>query len=173
MTKNSKPLGCFDQFFKGLLLMGAGGITLLLFVNLTTFECKRLEAATNQGQCQLTSNGVLGSDVTTIPIKSLQGAKLDQSNRSSSGGRATYRIELLTAEGTVPVTNVYSSGIANQRQQVEQIRSFVEDPTQISLNIRHDDRWFGYLLGVAFGGVGVLFVLSALITPFKRLGTSK
>ncbi|NES01151.1 MAG: hypothetical protein F6J86_46595 [Symploca sp. SIO1B1] len=166
MSKNSKPLGCFGQFFLGLLLMGAGGITLLLFVNLTTLECKRLEAATNQGQCQLTSNGVLGSDVTTIPIKSLQGAKL---KRSSGSSRTTYRIELLTAEGTVPVTNVYSSGIASKQRQVEQIRSFVEDPTQNSLNIKQDNRWMGYLFGVTFGGVGVLFVLSAIVTPFKRL----
>ncbi|NEQ70220.1 MAG: hypothetical protein F6K21_32960, partial [Symploca sp. SIO2D2] len=112
---------------------------------------------------------VLGSDVTTIPIKSLQGAKL----KGSSGRGTTYRIELLTAEGTVAVTGVYTSGRRSKQQQVEQIRSFVEDPTQVSLNIKQDSRWIGYLFGVAFGGVGVLFVLSALITPFKRLGTSK
>ncbi|NER49594.1 MAG: hypothetical protein F6J86_25545 [Symploca sp. SIO1B1] len=169
MSKNSKPLGCFGQFFLGLLLMGGGGIALLFFVDLTTLECKRLEPSTNQGQCQLTSNGVLGSDVTTIPIKSLQGAKL----KGSSGRGTTYRIELLTAEGTVAVTGVYTSGRRSKQQQVEQIRSFVEDPTQVSLNIKQDSRWIGYLFGVAFGGVGVLFVLSALITPFKRLGTSK
>ncbi|NES18891.1 MAG: hypothetical protein F6K41_08175 [Symploca sp. SIO3E6] len=180
MSNNSKPLGCFGQFFYGLLLMGAGGIALLVFVNLTTLECKRLRPSSNQGQCQITSNGVLGSDVTTIPIKSLQGAKLKRGSDRSATYRkkervinATYRIELLTAEGTIPLTNIYGSGIASKQQQVEQIRRFVEDPTQVSLSIRQDNRWIGYLFGVTFCGGGVLVVLSAIITPFKRLGTSK
>ncbi|NEP57883.1 MAG: hypothetical protein F6K31_12805 [Symploca sp. SIO2G7] len=165
MSKKSKPVGCFGQFLLGLLLMGAGTMIVLLFVDLTTLECKRVEPPTNQGECQLSSQGVLDSDVTIIPIKSLQGAKLKRSGRR----RTTYRIELLTAEGTVPLTNIYSSGGASKQQQVQQIRSFIENPTQASLNLRQDNRWMGYLFGVTFGVVGVLFVFSSLITPLKRL----
>ncbi|MCG8367276.1 MAG: hypothetical protein MJA27_28550 [Pseudanabaenales cyanobacterium] len=168
MLQKSQSSGCIGQFFGGLLLLGGGAICFLFFAKLTELECKRLEPPTNQGQCQLVSHGVFSSDTTTISIKSLQGAKIQESRDSEND--TTYRVVLLTAEGSFPFNKVYSSGRSGKQQKVGQIRSFVENTHQVNLKLKQDDRWLGYLFGVIFGGLGFLLVSSAiLITPLKIL----
>jgi hypothetical protein len=150
MSKNS-------NFLMGLFFIGGGIFIIIMFSKLTILECLRSEPSTNQGQCQLISQGIIGSKTTkTIAIKSLQGAKIEESR--DSDGDSTYRVVLLTQEGNIPFTKDYSSGKFGKEKNMNEVRNFLSNKNQTSLKLKQDDRWW-FIVGVAFGIIGISLVL--------------
>jgi hypothetical protein len=116
-----------------------------------TFTCQRVEPT--QGNCQLMSFGLLGSNEITIPLNQLQGAKVDE---SSDGD--TYRVVLLTNDGDVPFTPICSSGAGEKQKNVNLINAFIGNTEKTFLRVQQDDRLSAYFLGGIFliGGLILL-----------------
>ncbi|BAZ31054.1 hypothetical protein NIES4074_35250 [Cylindrospermum sp. NIES-4074] len=119
--------------------------------NVTSLTCNRIEPA--QGNCQFVKSGILKSQVMTMPVKALQGAKVD-TIRSDDGN--TYQVVIVINNTDVSFTSYSSSGVANKQAIVSDINNFVETPSERSLIVKQDDRW----LIIPFGG---LFVLAGSI----------
>lgn len=118
---------------------------------LTTLTCNRTEPA--QGNCQFVKSDILKSQVMTMPVKALQGAKVD--TISGDDGN-TYQVVLIINNTDVPFTS-YSTYVWDEKQAiVSDINKFVETPSQRSLIVEQDDRW----KSIQFEG---LFVLAGSI----------
>jgi len=138
--------------------------------------CDRLEP--KQVECELKTKSFLAERTMRIPVGHLQQAEVEV-NRDGDGD--TYRAALITQSGRVPLTDVYSAGIGiNHRGKVEQINAFLQNPEQMTLTVREDYRWFGYLFGGIFVIAGGVIIFMSLTTPFlvncifdKRSGQAK
>ncbi|NEQ97222.1 MAG: hypothetical protein F6K30_10940 [Cyanothece sp. SIO2G6] len=148
------------RFLFGVLFVGVGGLSLILFAKITTLECDRLEP--KQIECTLVSEGVLGTNTTLIPPGHLQGAKVQVSEDSDSND--IYRVVLRTETGNVPFSAVYSSGRSGKQQKAEQINAYLNNVNQKVLTIQQDDRIFGYVFGGIFGLSGVAMMGSSLLS---------
>ncbi len=154
-----KPIGCFGSIALGSVLVVAGTAAMLFLAKLYTLDCERLDPPTNVGECELSSEGIFGKESLSLPIASLENAEVDE-KRSSDGDR-TYRVVLITSEGTFPLSPSFSSGRTDKERTAREIRSFINTNTEISLYIEQDDRLFIYLIGGVFAGFGVLLIVSA------------
>lgn len=149
-----------------LWLMGGVFTTVGLAVGLTlggetTLECDRTLPS---AQCQITSSSWIETHTQTLPVNQMLGAEVESSH--SSDGGYTYRVVMLTQEGRVPLTDVYSSGMTHYSDQAKQINQFLQNPDQPHLRLRQDNRWWGLLFLVAFGGGGlaILFGFGKIVT---------
>jgi hypothetical protein len=101
-------------------------------------------------------------------INSVIGAQLGSSDDYEGG--STYRVELRTAQGIVPLTAVYTSGYSTKREVVDQINAYVQttDPTPLELTepgMLSGENFFcmliwlpiAYLLSKVRGGIKSLF----------------
>ena len=77
----------------------------------------------------------------SIPMGELQRAEVEV-NEDSDGD--TYRVVLITENGRIPLSEVYSSGERGKRARANQINAFLSNPEQMSLRIQQDHRWFAY-----------------------------
>jgi hypothetical protein len=164
-------VGCVGIPFGGIFL--AVGLAIgLMFGKEHTFECVRLTPQTDEGTCELVSAGVRGDvEVQTLPISELQGARV-ASHYDSDDGTTTYRVELLTERGDIPLTEVWSSGQSGKQQNAQDIEQFVQDQSITTLTIAQDDRWFGYLFLGIFGGIGLLIMIAPMIAAiFMKIDT--
>ncbi|BAQ61117.1 cysteine sulfinate desulfinase/cysteine desulfurase and related enzymes [Geminocystis sp. NIES-3708] len=138
------------------------GIAVIFFMGtLNTLQCNRVEF--QQISCQLIREGLRGK-------KNIDIGQVYSTELGISGGDEgdTYRIELNTSEGIIPLTEVYSSGSTNKRKQVKKINNFITDKTQNSLKIKQDDRLFAYPFGGIFVLVGGSLMLGSL-TFFRQI----
>jgi hypothetical protein len=55
-------------------------------------------------------------------------------------------------------------GEREKQEKANQINTFVENPQQISLTIRQDERWFCY----SFGGIFLIAGVFTLVNSLKR-----
>ncbi len=140
----------FSLFFRFGVLPLIVALTLILNAKLTTLTCRRVEPT--QVACNLMSVSLLGKQTTSIPTGQLQRADVQVS--TDDDGDDVYRIILVTkTKSIIPLTEVYTSGESDKRQDADRINRFVNDQSQMSLTIQQDDR-----LGTAiFGGILVLF----------------
>ncbi len=138
----------------GSLFVIAGLFVMTVFGRASTLTCRRVEPT--QGKCELAESGLLGSQSQEIPLTGLQGAKVETS--SSSDGD-TYRVALLTRDGNIPLTSIYSSGYEAKQASASRVDAFVSNPGEALLTVRDDSRWFAYPFGGIFVAAG-LFVVS-------------
>ncbi len=161
-----RAMGCCGTMVFGTVFVSVGIGVMLVASKLYTFDCERLNPPSNQGQCEWVAQGLLGSDRSTLPIETLEDADVEESRNSDEG--TTYRVVIRTTEGTFPLSNSYSSGRSGKDDITSEIRSFITTETQATLSVQQDDRWFGYLFGGIFGGVGALMILGAPLAMLFR-----
>lgn len=138
------------------------GIAVIFFIGtLNTLKCERVEI--QQISCQLIRQGLKGKK--TINVSQVYSTELGISEGEDGD---TYRIELNTSEGIIPLTEVYSSGSKNKRKKIRQIDNFISDKNQTSLQITQDDRLFAY----PFGGIFIIVgggLMVASLTFFRQI----
>jgi hypothetical protein len=150
----------------GLPFFLAGLAVILFFGKVATLQCTRLEP--KQVRCEYIVSGLLTKKSIQIPVGELQGADVEV-NQDSDGN--TYRITLLTQnQGRVPFTDSFSSG-REKYSKANQIKAFVNDPEQMSLQVNQDDRWFAYPFGSIFAIAGGSIIFYALNISFKNTYT--
>jgi len=125
----------------------AGVFIILYMGKINILECQR--RLSEEISCVLSRKGLLGEEIINLKKGQLQQAKLGI-NRSDNSN--TYRVNLITKKGITPLTEVYSSGLKGKRNHIDQINRFINNPSNSSLIIIQDERWFAY----PFGGVFVL-----------------
>ncbi len=126
----------------------------------STLSCKRLEAA--QIQCQL-QQIFLGRVVRQITLDNPQQA-IVQSSHSSKGG-TTYRMALVTAQGTIPLTDFYSSD-TNADDLVAQFNQFQRNPVAKSVALDQPASGFVFIMLLVFSAFGLLMILSTHYDTF-------
>ncbi|MGY6528436.1 MAG: hypothetical protein ACXITR_00770 [Cyanobacterium sp.] len=152
----------FFLFASPFFLVGIFIIVDLGKVN--TLECQK--SLSREISCSLNRRNLLGEEVITIEKGSLDKAELGV---NSSDDSDTYRVNLITKEGIVPLTEVYSSGIKEKRDNTNQINYFINNSSDINLQIIQDDRWFAYPVGSVFvlSGAGLMAVSLLFFTQVK------
>ena len=130
----------------GAIFALVGCIVLLVFGQTATLDCERVEST--QISCEKQSR-LLGMTVSRRSISRLQGARMDESCDEDG---CTYRVELRTDQGIVPLTAFYSSGSQSKQKTADQINAFVQDSKEKSLTFKEGMGW----LGIVFPGVFVV-----------------
>ncbi|MBD0346025.1 MAG: hypothetical protein ICV63_14620 [Coleofasciculus sp. Co-bin14] len=119
-----------------------------------TLTCQRVEPT--QGNCQLVSSSLLGSNEITIPLNQLQGAEVEVDEDSDGN---TYRVVLLTNDSDVPFTLLWTSNARENEKNVNLINAFVVNAGKTSLRVQQDDRLSAYCWGGLFILIGGLTML--------------
>lgn len=140
------------------------GISILFSPNSYSFECKRLKLFTNQGQCQLKSQGILGLESLLIPIKSLQNAKVIESfnNNDEDDPIIIYRVQIVTTEKNISLLQPYTTGLnqKNKKEQIaEEIRVFINNQNKESLYIEDDRNTDFFLMPIIICTVGIIIII--------------
>jgi hypothetical protein len=133
-----------------------GGLVAIAQGKLIILTCHR--GLSPQNHCQLSKFGTLGIGSSQQLLNNLQGASID-THYSSKGG-ATYAVVLSTGLGNVQLTNHYSSGHQEKEAIAAQVNAFVDNPKQLSLQVKQDDRLSMLLFGGLLLGAGAVFVVA-------------
>jgi hypothetical protein len=122
--------------------------------------CKRLEI--NQVQCQL-QQIFLGRAVKQVTVDNPQQA-IVQSSHSSKGG-TSYRMALVTAQGTIPLTDFYSSD-TDADDLAAQFNQFRHNPAAKTVAIDQPASGFIFIFLLIFCGFGLIMILNAHYDTF-------
>lgn len=144
------------EIFAGMIFVLLGLFGLLFLGEKVTLDCYR-----SQNICQLATFHFSGTETKPIPLKDLQGAKIQQTvNQKKKRITYIYRVMLSTAKGYIPLTESFTSGKEQPYKIARKINQFINNPQQKTLNIQLDHLWVGYIFGGLFGifGLVVLFL---------------
>ncbi len=117
LTLRLRPVGLW--IFGGIFA-AAGLAVIVFFGRATALTCKRVEPT--QVSCELTESGLPGVQLREISVSGLYGAEVETHTNSDGN---TYRVVLLTSEGKVPFTVIYSSGSEAKQITASHIATFV------------------------------------------------
>lgn len=142
-----------------------GFVTVFPISKTNTFTCQREEPI--GGSCQLVSSTLLQSNIKTIPLKELQGARFNKVNNSN--GNPEPRVVLLTSQGEVPFPLIHSYHPTAQHTQlkwmVSEINSFVKNPDEPSVTVEDGDLKTGWLICASVGlNLAWMVFCSAVVT---------
>ncbi len=157
------------------LLVGLGVIA--FGASLTTLTCER--GGATPGSCTLAQQRPGRSTTRAIALQDVRGAQIEQStsrsrrssstdNRNRTRSSTTYRVVLRTTRGDIPLTGAYSSDYGAKQRQVDQLTTFLADGSARTLTLREDNRAFGYAMGGAFAGVGLLVATAGVVLLRRR-----
>lgn len=139
----------FFFFLFATPFLGAGLFVMLEVGKVSILQCDR--PLPEQISCVLTRQNLLRKNTINLSTGQLKQAELGISRGDDSD---TYRVNLITDEGIIPLNNNYSSGLESKRNNVNKINQFIQDSSLSNLTVIQDDRWFGYLFGGVFALVG-------------------
>lgn len=162
--QKDKSYSLFIIILFGLPCLLLGLTIITLFGKVTTLKCNRLEI--KQVSCEIISSRLLGRKVTSLTNGMLKGAELENGTLKGAElepSQTNYRINIITKNGIIPLTDYYSSGLSEKSEKVEKINKFMGDSQQISLIVKQDDRLFAYQLGSVFALVGGWLFFAQLI----------
>ncbi len=142
------------QFLFGLIFLAMGCGMIWFLGRESVLTCKRLEA--NQIQCQIQQIW-FGRVVKQIAVNNPQQA-IVQTSHSSKGG-TSYRMALVTSQGTIPLTDSYSSDSAAGDLAAE-FNQFAASPATKSISLDQPASGFLFIFLLMFGGFGVLMMLT-------------
>lgn len=152
-----------------LPVLAVGLFSIVTMGQLTSLKCDRSNSSrpSTQGTCQLTATQWLESKTTEIPLSDLQQATV--ATRSNKQRKRTYQVMLQTKYGgEIPFTTYSSAGLGDYPAIAKQINDFLKNSQQATLLIQQDDRWFGYLLGGFFTGIGLVPWGIAVLSVLRR-----
>ena len=115
--------------------------------------------------CSLVSSNLWSKNVNMLDH--LQSAETDASYMQR---HKVYRVVLITNSKKIPLTKEYISSKSEISQHAAEIRTFINNPGESSLNIYEDHRLIPYLVGVGFiiFGVFSLFIKSLIPCTFDK-----
>lgn len=151
----------YNTLVLGLAFTIGGLIFLLIAAQRTNLTCQHAEP-------QYT-NCVIQSDWLGYfpqPPRSADGVQTAQVTDSCDSDGCTYRVELTTAYGSVPLTYAYSSGYDEKAKVANRVNAFLGDSSQPELAIRTS---FGLGWFVLIPLLFVLIGLAALATFVARI----
>ena len=134
-------------FVSGLIPLWFGGRT-------ASLDCTRLEA--HDVQCEV-KEAIFNLPVRRAQVVDPQRAIAQESEDSDSG--TVYRVALVAARGTVPLTESYASDMPADRLS-SQINQFLVDTEAKTLNIAQPPSSMIYIFPICFSGAGLLMILS-------------
>ncbi len=141
-------------WFLGGLFTIVGAMIFTLIGETVSFRCDR---SLTPPACTLINQKLLTQRSITLPLQSLQQAEIQSSRRRRKGVK-TYRVLLRTYSGGIPLVTTFNN-ISNHSAQARQINDFLQNPSQTTLEVTGDYRWFALLFLVAFSGSGMLMLL--------------
>ncbi len=145
----------------GLVFSLSGLAVVFSFGRLNTLSCVQGDPVS----CTLTQESLFTN--TTIRIRDLKGAEIREHDSDES---TTYQVLLMTEGGKLGLTSYSSSGYWQKRKQVDEINAFIQS-SQPVLEIRQDDRLFGYSIGGLFFMCGLVImgkVFDSLTAVFDK-----
>lgn len=98
---------------------------------------------------------MLKSEIREIPLKDLEGGKLDTSTTDELN---SYPLVLLTRSGKIRVNLVNADG-EDKQAIASRINNFVKNPTEKTITIQEDLRGLAYSLGAFIVIGGLLLIL--------------
>jgi len=137
----------------GLPFVLSGLASMVFLGERATLTCDR--PLPLETQCHIATQTLLTT--TRTPLPPLQGAEVE--TRSNGQGN-TYRVSLLTRTQPIPLTQGWSPDQQAQQMQADVINVFLENPSQPTLQLEQDARWFAYPLGALFVGLGGLLMVT-------------
>lgn len=151
-----------------LPVLAVGLFCIATMGQLTSLKCDRTASTPpTQGTCQLTATQLLESKTTEISLADLRQATV--ATRSNKKRKRTYQVMLQTKYGgEIPLTTYSSAGLGDYPAIAKQINDFLKNSQQATLLIQQDDRWFGYLLGGFFTGIGLVPWGIAVLSVLRR-----
>jgi len=138
----------------GLIFVVSGLIPLWFGGRTATVDCTRLEV--HEVHC-VVKETLFNLPVRRTVVVNPQQAIAQESEDSDSG--TTYRVALVAARGTVPLTENYASDMPADRLS-NQINQFLSDSETKTLNIAQPPSPWIYLFPFCFTGAGLLMILS-------------
>lgn len=115
-TSSNSPIG---SILFGLAFMAGGIFSIFIFSQIGEISCTRLE--TSALTCTQTKKLFGLVTMSEIQLPTLQGAHLSESCDEDG---CSYRVDLETTEGTVPLVNYYMGGIGAYKQQTDKANTF-------------------------------------------------
>ncbi len=145
-----------------LFLVPIGGLFIAIAIFAGIFSASLTRLACDPSACQLTTTYLVlvPPRERTLPLSSIQQARVDSQRSSSSSGSSstTYRVILDTATGTVPLSNVSTSDRRGKERQANQINQFLANP-QGEFELIQNDYWLGLIFFWAFGTPGLILAV--------------
>jgi hypothetical protein len=135
----------------GLAFSCCGLIFLLFMAQRTDLDCRRVEP--NLMNCQVKTSLLGLTPIGTQDISGLIDAEVAE-NCDSDG--CTYRVELHTTRGKMPLTSYYSSGEESKRALADKINRFVQEGSTESISLR-------VYAGEGFGLIGLIPIAFMLL----------
>ncbi|HTP08877.1 MAG TPA: hypothetical protein VMP08_11545, partial [Anaerolineae bacterium] len=152
--------GLLSPIFFGLFAMLIAGGMFWSAGREATLTCRRIEV--NQIQCQLQQT-FLGRVVQQQTIDNPQQA-IVQTSHSSKGG-TTYRMALVTAKGTIPLTDFYSSDV-DADGLAAQFNQFQRSLAAKTVTLDQPASGFIFILLAMFIGFGLVMILTTHYDTF-------
>ena len=146
----------------GIVFAAFGVVFLYLFGQSTTLTCTHVES--NWIDCTKQVTWMGRSIKEAQHIRQLRGAYV-QDNCDEDG--CTYRVELRTADGTVPLTSVYSSGFEEKQSAADRINAFV-DSQEGELTLQESSGWIAILTAAVFLIVGLAVIVLGTLGAIRK-----
>lgn len=127
-TSSNSPIG---SILFGLIFMAGGIFSIFIFSQIGEISCIQLEPSTLT--CTQTKKLLGLVTMSEEQLPTLQGAHLSESCDEDG---CSYRVDLETMGGTIPLANYYTGGIGAYKQQsdkVDRINAFLADQEEIEL----------------------------------------
>lgn len=156
-----RKAGSFTMLVMGLIFAVVGGCVSWFMGSDTTLTCRRstdtciLEKTSMSGRKEVTASLPL-SRLKSAGVESRKGSTRKKNRR----GKPTYQVVLHTDDGTIPFSNVWTSGQKAHEQSASDINTYLKSSRE-SLSIVQSGktvRIFGYL----FFAAGFLLLLGGL-----------
>jgi hypothetical protein len=132
------------MWFLSGTLAGIGLLTLGSLGRVTSLQCERFGLGT--GSCSVENLTLWGSHDETFALSQIHRAEEDW----------LYRISLNVGNSTIPLTFPYATLDWKQQVLINQINSFLDNPTAVQLSMSQDGRAFAYPFGTSFFLGGLL-----------------
>jgi hypothetical protein len=142
----------FALLIFGLIFALAGLAAFWFFGRSAGVECTRLEV--REVRCEIKET-LLGLALRRTTVVNPHKAVIEV-NEDSDGD--TYRVSLVTAQGSVPLTSHYSSDGPFTRTETE-LNRFLSDLKAKTVNVSQTPSPWIYLFPICFTGFGVLMIL--------------
>jgi hypothetical protein len=152
----------FFTWIFGTIFIASGLAIIIFFGTVTIFVCQRDGEDSNV--CNYEEIGLLGSQTKKIPLEQVKEAKVGI--YTDDDNSKTYRVEILTDLETLPFPSYYSSDYESKKTFSDQINTFITNPEVNEISITNDERFFYYIFGGIFIGLGlmVVFVFGKFVT---------
>jgi len=130
----------------GIILTVIGGLALLL--SGWTISLNRMESGARSSDVTLNTSWLGLITLEKQEMSGLQAARVIKNNQNGASEDRTYRVELDTKSGIVPLTFWYSSEFGTKQETVNLINKFIKNHTLKSILIKE-----GSIPGLVFSGV--------------------